>query len=388
MAAYHLLSMRTPTLGPHVLPNLLHIMWEDTWEAMPFLRLFLTPGLVSAHIEFPDCLPHPYHLAVVSLIPTRHLAHLRLDLIPSGNENSFLEALRNLLDEASETLRSVRLDGEISTTIFDKLLRLHNLRYLSVKLPQAPISPLEVAFPYLEKLVVWSREVSPWLHILEKIPNPALQRFKITFSEDSPPTDFQALCHSLICANKEQTLTSIKCSWERAITITEVELRPLLPFARLTKLVLLSRCYGECTVQLEDPFICTLAIALPRLETLIIGDALCDAVTQVTVESLVELSANCVNLDFLQLHVDATNIPSRGTRVNSQIRKSSCKLRTLSVGSRPLPPHHDDILLVTFVIIHLFPHVENVFGAGEGWEKVNRGLELFREASTIIPPFP
>ena len=386
LAACHLLSMQTPTLGHLVLPNLLYIAWGSSWELMPFLRLFLSPGLVNVRILFPDGDPHPYRLAVVPLIPTKRLVHLTCSQMSPGNDTSLLEALRNLLDEASGTLRSVSWRREIPTTIFDRLLRLSNLRYLDVEPPRAPISPPEVVFPSLEQLVIRTGEVSSWLNIFEKIPNPALQDLIIHFMEDSPPDYLQVLGYSLKAANKEQSLTRFQCSWEDAITITEVELHPLLSFERLTTLVLRS-CSQECTVQLDDPFVCRLAKALPRLETLRLGDAPPNAVTNVTVESLVALSTNCVDLDFLRIHFDATAIPSRSTYENSQMRKSSCKLRTLSVGSQPPPSGDDDILQFAFAIAHIFPHVEDIWGCEEGWRKVNQHLELFREESTIIPPF-
>ena len=385
-ATYHLLSMQTPTLGHIVLPNLLHIGWSSSWELMPFLRLFLSPKLVNVRILFPDRHPHLYRLAVVPLIPTKRLVHLELIWVPPGNDTSLLDALRNLLDEASGTLRSVSWGGEIPTTIFDKLLRLRDLRYLDVELPSTPISPPEVALPSLEELVVRAGGVSSWLNIFEKIPNPALQDLKISFMEGAPPAYLQALGYSLKDANKGQNLTRFRCSWEDAITITEVELYPLLSFERLTALVLHSRSQ-ECTVQLDDPFVCRLAKALPRLEILRLGDAPPNAVTNVTVESLVALSMNCVDLDFLRIHFDVTSIPSRSTYENSQMRKSSCKLRTLSVGSQPPPSSDDDILRLAFAIAHIFPHVEDIRRYGEGWRKVNQHLELFREEFTIIPPF-
>jgi hypothetical protein len=382
--------MKAPTLGHHVLPNLLSVRWNDdyTWTLTPFLRLFLNPGLVNVRIEFPTTDPHPYHLAVVSSIPTRHLAHLRLYSLPSGNDDSFLEALQNLLEEASGTLISVCLYGEISARIFDSLLRFHNLRYLKVESPMAPISPPDIVLPSLEKLVVRSESVSLWLPILAKIPDPALQSLKVTFLEDSSPTDFQMLGSSLQNTNKGRTLTSLKCCWEDMTTITEAGLRPLLSFERLTTLIL-SSVY-TCIVQLDDSFICRLAMALPRLETLMLGDSLCDAVDtrNVTIEGLVALATNCVDLNFLQLPFDATDIPSRDTHANSQTRKSSCKLRTLSVGENSLlPSGHDDVSLVAFVLLRIFPHVEKIIGAEREWREVKRVVKLLRKASTIILPF-
>ncbi|KAF9646237.1 hypothetical protein BDM02DRAFT_276133 [Thelephora ganbajun] len=77
LEAYHLLSMQTPNLDHHLVPNLRSIHWRsDSWESIPFLRLFLNPELKNVRFDFPDDKAHPYRSAAVSLIPTRALTHL------------------------------------------------------------------------------------------------------------------------------------------------------------------------------------------------------------------------------------------------------------------------------------------------------------------------
>ena len=385
LAAFNVLSMHTPTLGHHPLPNLRSIYWEaDSWGSTPFLRLFLNPELVDVHIMFPGEGQHVYRSAIVSLIPTGNLTHLRLEFM--GDDDPSLGAvLHNLLDEASETLRSVTLDGELSISVTDKLLQLPNLRYFDVQLPRARISPPAVVLPSLEKLDVSYGEAWSW-HILENIPNLVLQKLLVIFTGSSP-TYLQTLGSSLVNANVERTLTSITCTSENIIPLTEAGIRPLLSFGRLTKLELVASCTAsQCGVKLDDSIISDLAVALPQLEHLGLGSTPCDASTSdVTIASLVALSTNCVNLDYLRLHFNTNDIITRGTHKNSQAHKFTCKLRTLSVGFQPLSPSPNDIFLITLTILHIFPHVENILPAGGNWNQVVEGIRLFRKVPEIIP---
>ena len=384
-----MLSMQTPTLGHYILPNLRSIQWRiHSWQFAPFLRLFLNPELVDVHIEFPCNGPHLHRPAIVSLIPTRDLTHLRLGSMEK--EDFSLDVLHNLLNEASETLRSVSLGGELSIAVIEKLLQLPNLRCLEVQLPGTRISlPAHTAvLPSLEKLAVIYREAGSWLHVLKNIPNSTLREIDATFLGSSP-THLQTLGNSLLDANLEETLISLKCFSGDGIPLTKAGIRPLLSFRRLTTLNLVSSCTEErCGAQLNDSIISELVMALPQLTSLMLGGIPCEASTSdVTITSLVAISTHCVELDILRLHFDTNDIISRDTHTNSRTHKFTCKLRTLSVGAQPLSSNHDDILLVTFTILHIFPHVETILSTGGDWDQVGRGVRLFRKAPRITP-FP
>ena len=376
--------MQTPTLGPHLLPNLRSFTWYAySWDSIPFLWLFLNPGLVDVDINFPENALNIYRPAIISLIPARDLTDLRLGTMWLADPLS-MDAVYNLLEQASATLRSVDLDGDPSMAIIEKLLQLPNLRHLDVRLPGTHIPPPAVVFPSLEKLIVWYGEAASWLHILRNIPNPALQELKISFGNSSP-VYFQTLGTSLLDANIGKALVSLECHGR--IHLTEAGLHPFLSFGRLTKLHLNSPCTEErCTFQLNDSIISELAAALPRLTSLELGGTPCDTPTSdVTITSLVALSNNCLNLGTLQLHFNANDIISRDTHANSQTHKFTCKLRTLTVGSQPLPTNHDDILLVAFAILQIFPHLETIFTKSHDWDQVGRAVHLFQKARKTIP---
>ena len=258
--------MHTSILGPHLLPNLRSIYWGAiSWDLAPFLRLFLNPELTDVHIAFPDEDQHIYRPATISLIPTRNLTHLELQFM--GDDNLSLEVLHNLLDEASETLRSVTLDGQLSIAVTSKLLQLPNLCCLDVQLPWGRIPPPAVVLPSLEKLVVSYENAWSWLHVFENIPNPVLRELNVTFTGSSP-TYLQMLGSSLIDGNVERTLTSLTCASENGIPLTEAEVRQLLPFGRLTNLELVAPCTAsQCGVKLDDSTISDLAVALDRKST-------------------------------------------------------------------------------------------------------------------------
>lgn len=377
--------MQTPTLGQYLLPNLRSIHWAlRSWDLVPFLRLFLNPGLIDVDIQFPDHNLHIYRPATISLIPTGDLTHLQFG--SEGNDDLSMNALHDLLDKASETLKSVGLDEKPSMAVIDKLIQLPNLRHLDVQLPETRISPPSIVFPSLEVLHVFYREASSWHHILRNIPNPALRELGVSF-RGSSSAYFQTLGSSLFEANIERTLSSLQCSCDES-PLTETGLRSFLSFERLTRLELLPSCTKErCCSELNDRIISKLAAALPQLTYLALGGSPCEIPTSdVTITSLVALSHNCVNLNLLQLHFNAEGIASRGTYVNSQAHKFTCKLRTLSVGSQPLPSNRDDIIFVTFAILHVFPHLETISHARGDWDQVRRDVELFRKASRIFPP--
>lgn len=377
--------MRTPTLGQHLLPNLRSIHWAFcSWNLLPFLRVFLNPGLVGVEIEFPNEEPHLYRPAAVSLIPTRNLTHLRLESM--GTEDATLDAVQDLLDGACETLTSVSLDGELSMAVVEKILQLPNLRFLGIKVPRARISPPAVVFPSLETLIIGYKEAESWLHILQNMPNPTLMELDSAFFGSSP-THLQTLGCSLLDANIQQSLIILQCSFETQVFITEAGIRPFLSFRRLTALNILSFCTEEqCGVQLNDSVVCELAVALPKLEILTLGGCPCKATPDATVASLVALSTNCVDLEFLRLHFNARDIVSCDIYANSRTHRFTCKLRSLSVGSLALPSDRDEIPLVIFAILRIFPHLETIVSTRGCWDQVEQGVRLLRQAQNIIPP--
>jgi len=377
--------MYTPTPDHYLFPRLRSIDWAmDKWEVLPFLRLFLNPEMIKFRVGFPDNTPHPFRVAAMSTIPAENLTELVLDR-SNMRDDLTRDVLIKLLDEASDVLRSVSLDGELPMAVIEKLLQLPDLRRLNIQLPGTRISPPEVVFPSLETLGVSYREAGSWLHLLQNIPNPALRELHVVFSGSSPEY-LQTLFSSLLDANIVKTLASLKCSPENKIPLTSADIRPLLYFRRLTILELNATCSdGQCASKLDDLIIPELAMALPHLTSLILGDTPCKASTSdPTFTSLVALSTNCVNLDYLRLHFNTSDLASRDTHTNTRTRASKCKLRTLCVGSQPLPSDPNDILLVTFAIIYMFPHLETIVTDGGGWEQVERNVELSRKASGIV----
>lgn len=379
--------MQTAILGNYLLPNLRTIRWGyHSWDLLPFLRLFLNPELTEVGVRFPTSDPHVYRPAVISLIPTKDLTHLRLGFM-WDHDPLYLDALCNLLDQASKSLRTVRLLGELSMSVVEKLIQLPNLRHLEVHMPGSRISPPAVVFPSLETLSISYAKGSTWLHTLRNIPDPALRRLNVIYWGSSQEY-LQTLGTSLIDANLHQILTSVECGYMEAIPLTGAGLHPFLSFGGLTKLKLPSSCGRErCTFQLDDATISKLAVALPRLTYLGLGSTPCNSPPSgVTIRSLVTLSANCVNLDFLRLHFDAKTTIPRDTNTYSQAQRVTCKLRTLDVGFLPLSSDHDDILLVTFTILQIFPHLETISAVSHDWDPVRRVTQLW--ASEPVPSQP
>ena len=378
--------MQTTTLGHYLLPNLRTIRWGyHSWELLPFLRLFLNPELTDVGIQFLASDPHVYRPAVISLIPAKDLTHLRLGFM-WDHDPLYMNALHNLLDRASKSLRTVRLVGDLSMAVVEKLIQLPNLRHLDVIMPETRVSPPTVVFPSLKTLSVRYAEGSIWLHVLRNIPNPTLRELNVIYWGSSRAY-LQTLGSSLIDANLHRTLTSAECGCMEAIPLTEAGLRPFLSFEGLTELKLPSSCEGKrCTFQLDDAIVSELAVALPHLTYLLLGNTPCNTPPSgVTITSLVALSTNCVDLDFLQLHFDVKTIISRDTYTNSQTRRFTCKLRNLSVGFLPLPRNHDDAFLVTFTIFHIFPYLEVIATISEDWDQFGRAAQSFQRASKTVP---
>ena len=168
--------------------------------------MLLNPDLTDVGIQFPDNDPHLYRPAAISLIPTKDLTDLRLGFM-WDHDSLYMDALHNLLDQASKSLRMVRLVGELSTAVVEKLIQLPNLRHLDVLMPETRVSPPTVVFPSLETLYIRYAEGGTWLHILRNIPNPALRKFNVSYWGSSRAY-LQTLGSSLIDGNLHRTLTS------------------------------------------------------------------------------------------------------------------------------------------------------------------------------------
>jgi len=158
----------------------------------------------------------------------------------------------------------------------------------------------------------------------------------------------------------------------------------LLPFTRLTLLVIVFSCDDGCSSTVDDNIITDLARAMPKLKTLELGDEPCREIrTGVTVKGLTALAHHCLDLSTLRIHFQVASLSAppaiSGLTPNAEftIQRRDCALTDLEVGEIPAP--EESVLAVALTLAHIFPRIESIRSGDYNWEKVVEAICASRE---------
>jgi hypothetical protein len=157
--------------------------------------------------------------------------------------------------------------------------------------------------------------------------------------------------------------------------------RSLLPFTQLKELVIECSCEDGCSSTIDDDIIIDLARAMPKLETLQLGNAPCQIPTGVTVEGLAALAYYCIHLSALRVHfqvasLDPPAVPGVASGGEFAIPREDCALMDFEVGEIHVP--EESTLMVALTLLRIFPRVDNIEYFDEGWRKVADAMYLSR----------
>lgn len=167
------------------------------------------------------------------------------------------------------------------------------------------------------------------------------------------------------------------CSWNPNFS-------SLLSFTQTKTLKIHFPCNNGCSSRVDDDAIINLARAMPKLETLQLGDTPCRRITAgVTTNGLMVLAHHCPNLSSLYIHFQAASLSAPpetfGMTPNAEpaVLRRDCALRSLTVGAIPIP--EQSVLTVTATLVRIFPQIESIVYVDPGWEKVVNAIHSSRQ---------
>ena len=314
------LSHNSP--GGILCPKLDHLSWDipGIYIVSGYLRLFFSPSLkrVDLHGDLPPCyLPLEPLVQTISFLPTS-LESLSFPC-DWGKEEPLRDALSSFICRCGPSLRTFHVRTQLSEAAIHHLMRLPNLRHWSIHQGPPRTVPTSI-FPSLERLCIEDPAAPVWLHLLTSPKNGTAQDGFTT-----------ATSHAGIT----KTLKSLKCPSSTTIDSTLVS--SIIKFQNLVTLEVQLNCFraGTCIFHLTDDDMENLAIALPRLESLRLGQPCNFHTCKTTVAALMSISVHCLDLTVLEIHFSTLEIVRDLQRVldrGAGRDDAKCRVSDLPVG--------------------------------------------------------
>ena len=304
----------------------------EAYTTLTSFHLFLSPNLIRVALHTIDFLhdtPSSQFAAfvqVVSLLPTS-LEDLTIKFI--GEVDRLEDTVSSFVCRSGPSLRSLSTGVPLSEAAIRHLMQLPNLRsWMVVQEPPRTI-PTSI-FPSLEHLCLDEPETLPWLHLLASHENDIVRNKSASSSSRSSITE---------------TLKSLDWPWNT--TVDSITISPVLKFRNLVSLYMHTYCphMEDCVFRLTDHDMESLAAALPRLENLQLGTPSHSCPCDTTFASLVSISVHCLDLTYLEIHINVLTIANDMRRLLDGCAgrgETKCKLRELSIGYLPHEVHAED----------------------------------------------
>ena len=359
----------------------------DLWpygNSIPFIPLFLSPRTTVIIIrDLRSDLPKAVVASMIASFPTLcpNLQEIGLDFLPS--DPMITAAISGiLLSNNRNALRCFRVDSPLTEEAHQVICNLPNLRDLSVAIEKGTSSPPAV-LPNLTNLTLKYDHHSDLLQVFRGATFGKLTAITFHSGFEQIGSFLEAFERVALAASVQKTLSELRLytsqSWHPNYS-------SLLPFTQLTTLNIQHSCDDGCSSRVDDGVITNLARAMPKLQTLKLGDPTCRETTAgVTANGLTVLAYYCPNLLALRVHLQADSlcIPpaisgvTPGTGPTAPRR--DCALKDIDVGEILLP--EESISAVALHLAHIFPHIEEIDCTDKNWNKVLNAIRNSREVS-------
>ena len=379
-------TLQLRTLNEPLFPSLKTIEFmEATADIIPFVPLFLSHKTTRVDIEFATIPPVVMVASMIINLPKLcpHMQSIRLQPLPE--DETITSAVSEMLLTCNlDALRYIIVDSALTKEASQVVFQLHDLSGLWLVLLEPTPLPA-VSLPNLTRLDVNYRDDHDWLQAFRGAKLSKLTEVSIHADCDRIGNFLEAFELSL--ASSASTLSEFafytSCSWNPSYY-------SLLSFKQLKELTIEFSCENGCSSSMDDETIITLAQAMPKLETLQLGDVPCQAPSNVTVQGLIALAHHCPYLFTLRIHFQPDSlaaaladevilVPSPG---KSHLLQDDCALATLEVGEIPLP--HHCFLPVVLTLLRIFPRLLLVKYVNEEWKWVAETIRLSQQIGSLV----
>jgi len=369
--------LRSPHSKP-LCPRLLKLSWIADPVFGGDFTPFLSPQLQDVYLASrPGALfifPH-----AISTLPISSLKSLRLSIIGDEPVREAIASMFKASGRSLTRLKVFRMD-QLRDGSWCHIISLPRLRSLETDQWPPTIPPPSLFFPYLQQFTLRGPAASRWLNFLAKE--------SAQGTSDTGPQP-----HGVA-----PRLVQLYCDYEADLDVTFISYFHV--FRSLCTLILGNGCSSAtgCTFHLTDNDINRLAMELPRLRELSLGDPCMHNTCRTTVNSLLDLSTRCKGLRKLRIHFNTRNF-ARDMKhsLHNPLRRNShppsrCPLAMLDVGEIPLTTKalDKDLFLTLAGLVDIFPRLQMIYcmpssHSSRGWRELSAQIPSFQEMRRSLP---
>ena len=377
---FYKLRLSSPTGG--WFPALQCLCWHITESNLPHADLFFSPHLKKISINMPWSpihpeLPRDVLAAVASTITALPTSALQsLSVYMDGRASVDLkDSLSSVVLRCGPSLTKFISQIPLSDAAVNYLIQLPHLHtwHTEDSPPSYPIS-FPLVFPPLTEFALRGGVVHDWFSLFEHV-------------EDGVPT-----------MRGVTPLSRVRGSLRRLeiddgfsdLVIDNSLTSPIRMFRNLARLYIVVKCpvedgEGQCSFKLTNDDVTKLAVALPQLESLLLGAPCPEDTCATTAACLLPISVHCVKLEDLEIHFNTANIVndfkniSKDPRLRELHSLPRCTLSRLFVGEIPLTLDGPGFETVVDGMINIFPSLERCLALGLDWDEISERMAKHRE---------
>ena len=383
-----LLALQLRTTNKPFLPRLKTFQCTDATEAfIPFIPLLLSPKTIEITIAFAQGSPTVAVASVISRFSSLcpDLEYINLTDLP---KNSVItDAVSEMVLGCNrDCLRVFQVDSPLTEEAREVVYQLPKVTHLWVAIEGATSLPA-VVLPDLTAIDVECEDDLSWLRGFRGARLEKLKSVGVA-SEHSHTGDFLGEFESVARTTTAQnTLSRFGFRTSRS---WNPNYRALLSFRHLKQLEIDFSCHNGCSSTIDDDMIADLTQAMPELEILQLGEDPCKTPTGVTVNGLIGIAYRCPYLSKLRIHFQATSLVDAAVAAATQslsdrepvVQRRDCALTDLEVGEIPIPPRSRS--KIPFILLQIFPHIENLKFKTQEWKTVAETVNDFRQISAFV----
>jgi len=347
-------------------PALQGLNWCITRFNLPYLDLFFSQNLevITIYMSWGDPeVPRsslPVFASTISALPTSTLRLLSVHIDYHGIPPAYLkDSLSSVILRCGPSFRSFASLTPLSNAAISHLIHLPHFHtwHTTNSPPNYSTSSLPLVFPPLEKFVLLEDAARGWLSLFQRLGD-----LVSSTQGMSPLSEMRGSLESLNIGNFCDPI--INPSFTSVIQT----------FRNLVYLTVGILCRGrQCIFKLNNDHVSELAIALPRLKSLLLGYPCGKNTCATTVACLLPISVHCVRLQSLKIHFNTTNIIddlrniSEDPRFQELRSLRKCALSCLGVHEMPLALDKSKLETVARGMMVIFPNLKRC----EGWGELN-----------------
>ena len=355
-------------------PALQDYHWWIAERNIPYADLFLSPHLKKVWVSLTyassrvSCNLLPAIASTISSLPTSALQLVFIDLtLDDVPRTYFKDSLSSVALRCGSSLTEFSSETPLSDEAVNHLIQLPNLRiiYIGSPPPNYSTSSLPLVFSPLADLTLGKDAVHGWLSLFERLEN------RVPTTQDVTPL-----------FKLKESLKSLSVEHPPGLTIDHSFTSSIQIYRNLVDLNAMVCCRegpgSQCTFKSDNDNITELAMALPRLKSLVFGYPCSGNTCATTVACLLPISVHCLRLEKLSIHFNTTNVVDGFKNLSEdprfQVLRSlpRCILWCLQIHRIPLNFDEPGSETVINGIADLFPSLRLI----EGFERIWKWEDL------------